>query len=327
MVTMADLRELAIEARQRRTVPLHVGWDRCKDRARRHGRAAVLYSAVLSVDELLDAGIDELPPDVRAALERAAPGFDIRELEHYPQESIDGLVQTVKGALFEQEVAAGLVDGELGDVRLPSGAIPVLGDFTTPGSDLVIQRDGDVLTQVQLKASASADDIAEHLRRFPEVDTVYATHEAALDAAVRGLQVEDTHLADADLVDRVASAFHDQASTSIGEVLDEVVPQLTLVLVLVEWAVLRRNGFDPAEASARARRRVADALIVSSAGGIASALSGTDGLRLPIVLSLRLLLAKERSVRSLVPRLEAVGHLLTTIKQHPTTRTEYGHHG
>ena len=311
---MSDFASLAREAASSRTTPLAAGWHECVGRARRHGRAALVYTVVSALDEQIDARIDDLPEDVRGALERAVPDMDLASLEHYPTASLEGLTQTVKGALFEQQVMARLADGTLGDVHLPAGATAQLTDFTEPGVDLVIAHEGVPIDVAQLKASETADLIDRHFDRYPDVATVFTTREAAVDAALRELPAIDTGISNATLQARVHDSFLDQTTTSFGEVIDEVVPQLTLALVAAEWAVLRRNGMDAAAAAAQARSRVVDAFTVSAAAGAAGVLTGTDGVRLPVVLLIRLLLARGRSARSLVQRLEHLGGTIRDIR-------------
>lgn len=295
-----------------RTVRVDRGWDEARARSRSIGRGSlVLGMAGLAIDEIHDATIDELPSDVADALTRVAPAVDIATLAEYPADGLNGLANSVKGGLFEARVAEAIEDGSLGEVTLLDGASLQLTGFTQEGYDAeILDANGDTMDVIQLKASDNADLVAEHLSRFPEIE-VWTTSEAALDATERGLPAFDTGTSDADLSEHVGAAFADQTSTSLGEVLDEVIPQLTLVLVAARWLVARRAGATPEEAKIVAMKEVRAALVSSTAAGLAAHLTGTDAVRVPVVLTVRLLAARGRlasqtaaQLRTLAPIIE-----------------------
>jgi len=267
--------------------------------------------ACLTIDELYDATIDDLPDDLAAALNRVAPGVDIATLAEYPAESLHGLANSVKGGLFEIRVMEAVEDGSIGEVTLPEGASIRLAGFTQEGYDAeILNTNGDTIDVIQLKASDNSELVAEHLSRFPEIE-VWATSEAAFSAIDRGLPALDTGITDAELSDHIGFALADQTSTTLGEVLYEVVPQLTLMLIAARWLAARRSGATPEEAKLIVLKEVRAALVLSTAAGLAAQLSGTDAVRVPVVLAARLLVARGRlaseaatQLRSLIPIIE-----------------------
>lgn len=264
-----------------------VSWEVTVERARRTALAvSVLDAAAISVDELHDATVDELPAGVSTALERIAPGFDLDVLASYPQSAMDGLANAVKGALFELEVSQ-LV--EAGDIPLPEGVaeFALVESFNTPGIDAqLFDAHGDLIDVVQLKASGSADLIAHHLQSHPEVTNVWTTSEAALDAGARGFEgVFDTGLSDVELAALVDEALGDQASTAFSEVVDEALPQLAFLLVGLQ-AAWRLSRGEPADSVlADVRRRATSATALSVIAWLAAAATGSDAVRVPVVLA------------------------------------------
>lgn len=82
---------------------------------------------------------------------------------------------------------------QAGDLNVPSGtdAVRLLGR-THPGADFeFLNNSGDVIGLMNTKASSSYSIIAEHFEKYPEVNYVYATHDAAVAAAQHGYTVID----------------------------------------------------------------------------------------------------------------------------------------
>lgn len=261
-------------------------WHETVGRARRVALgASLLDAAALSLDESRDAGIDELPIEVAAALKRVSPDFDLDVLAAYPEPALAGLASAVKGALFELEVER-LVDE--GTITLPAGAAEfhLVESFTTPAIDAqLLDADGELVDVVQLKASAAADIIERHLQLHPDTSSVWTTSEAAADADARGFEdVVDTGVSDAALEATIGSAFTDQVSTSFSDVLDEVVPQLTFLVIGLQ-AAWRMSRGEPADAVlGDVRRRAGAATALSVLAGLASSATATDAVRVPVVL-------------------------------------------
>ncbi len=132
-----------------------MSWEVAHRDARALAQGALLIDlAALSFDELRDAAIDDLPADIAEALRRAAPGVDLAEIVNYPAAGLEGLLNAVKGALFEQQVIEGLESGRLGDIALPEGATARLLAFTEPGVDVEIRDVGVTLEDVSIGSTS-----------------------------------------------------------------------------------------------------------------------------------------------------------------------------
>lgn len=163
----------------------------------------------------------------------------------------------------------------------------LVDSFTTPGHDaLLLDHSGNVVDLVQLKASSGADLIVHHLHAHPQVDTVWATTEAARDAASRGLHgVIDTGISDHDLSPAVHGALHGAKVLGPWDVLDEIVPQAALALIVVRlvWDLWRRRSVETALRTAGTRAVLVT--VTSALAGLGAAVTGTEVVRVPIVIS------------------------------------------
>jgi len=265
-------------------------WNSTSTRARQASGAAIMLRAIASIsDELHDASIDNLPGEIAEALERFAPGFDLSLLDTYPQAALDGLTNALKGALFELKVADGI---EAGSIPIPDGAagFHLVDDFGTPGFDAnLLDSHGHVIEVVQLKTSSSDHIIREALRKYPGIDHFMASHEAATAAAQHGIpHVVDTGISDAALSHSVAGALVDQTTTSASDVFDEIIPQITYAIIAGQLAYKIYKGTPRSEAVGWARDRLKDATVTSVIAGLAATATGTDAVRIPTVLGIRL---------------------------------------
>lgn len=260
-------------------------WEEVRRRARNLSGAALALQLATAADEVLDASLNALPPDVAAAAKRV--GVDLGVLDHYPPEALRGLVSTLTGALFELEVARAT---DAGVLELPDGVEHLrLGSFDTPGWDAeLLDAHGRVVDHIQLKASDDAGVVVSHLLAHPDVPRVWTTAEAAADAHRIGLAVTDTGIANEQLRDRVTAAVEDATTVTWGELVDEIIPQVTLV-VLAAVGILRVARGEPVrEVALWVRDRAVSRTVTSAVAGLAAAVTGTDAARVPVVVAARL---------------------------------------
>jgi len=265
-------------------------WGSSASRAREVSVAAAMLQAFTAIaDELHDAAIDDLPADVAEALARFAPGIDLSLLDSYPKEALAGLTNALKGALFELQVADGI---DSGAIPLPDGVagFRLVEDFNTAGYDAqLLDAHDHVIEVVQLKTSGSDHIIQAALRKYPGIDHFMASHEAATAAASHGIpHVQDTGIVDSALTDHVAGALVDQATTSAGEVIDEIIPQFTLAIIAARCAHKLYKGQPRAEVMAWGRHESKNATITSAIVGLAATATGTDAVRIPTVIGIHL---------------------------------------
>ena len=144
-------------------------------------------------------------------------------------DELSGHVSNIKGILFEEEVVNALNE---------QGITAELFDETNhPATDIAIfDSDGDIVAEVQLKATDSVDYILSTLEDHPDVPIV-ATHEVAqhlddndmvIDSGIDNEALTDavtSTLTGSDIVDAGSDAISDSVSDNLGDlVADATIP-------------------------------------------------------------------------------------------------------
>lgn len=185
--------------------------------------ADTIIGGGISVADILHGKIAEhqLPADVRAAFHAQYPNLhgglvaEVQRLHGHPA-AIQGLVNGIKGKLFEQQYVDYLNAGQ----HLPHGFHAVLAHAANqPGWDIkIVGPHGHVHDLLQAKATSSTGVIRHAVHLHPDIGVV-STHGVAahLHAAHAGLHVTDSGISNTVLTHHVshavgqavhASAFH-----------------------------------------------------------------------------------------------------------------------
>jgi hypothetical protein len=284
---MSHWSETLVSLRNKSTDDERNNWPSIVRRSTDLSVGALVVNAIASVEQV--ALIDRsfvADPQVVEALERFAPGLDPATIAHYPTEALRGLERALRGALFEVVVAE---QASRGAIDLPDGAeeLRIVEEFSTPGHDAVLLRgDGSEIGVAQLKTSDSADIIAEHLDRYPDIDLVLASTEAARDAAARGMQnVIDTGVSNAELKEMVSTFLNAHSVNGAGDVLDGVIPEAAYLAIAIQfaWRALRGHNLKTALSEARTEAILATSLsIIATACSVAT---GSELARIPVVIA------------------------------------------
>lgn len=131
-------------------------------------------------------GSDISHDDVLAALTRSH--IDVSKLSEFDVEQLRGAMISARGALVENDVYQKLLSHQL---PVPEGTKQIVQDsFNHPGSDFrFLDSKGHVLESMNVKAAKNFDTIAQHFHNHPDINVVFATHDAAIAAKEHGLQV------------------------------------------------------------------------------------------------------------------------------------------
>jgi hypothetical protein len=133
--------------------------------------------------------------------------------------SVSGHVSNIKGILFEEEVVRALNE---------QGLSASLFDATNhPASDIGIYDSDELIGEIQLKATDSADYIRETLENNPDIPIV-TTSEVAENT---DLDVIDSGISNEDLTEAVeetlfTSALSDSSDDAVSELTDEAAGDL-----------------------------------------------------------------------------------------------------
>jgi hypothetical protein len=152
-----------------------------------------------------------VPEEVKRAFELAYPGLagqgetlaDVAQ--RLLTEDLVGLINGVKGKLFEIELVEHLNSG-----TLPDGLHAELaGSATQPGHDIeILDADGHVVDVLQAKATESVAYVKEALERYPDIDVTTTTEvHAQLVAHGWADQVSDSGISEAVLQQKVETAL------------------------------------------------------------------------------------------------------------------------
>lgn len=122
---------------------------------------------------------------LQSALSRS--GLSANQVQESLQ-STEIVMNNAVGSAFEIEVNEMFLAGEL---RVPPGtdSVRLLGR-THPGADFEFRNSsGDVIGLMNTKASSTYSAISDHFEKYPDVNYVYATHDATVVAAENGYTV------------------------------------------------------------------------------------------------------------------------------------------
>lgn len=145
---------------------------------------ALMQSAHLGSDLGSSLSIQEL----HEAMDRS--GVAVDHLRSADLDTVRNAVNKAVGSAFEIDVRNALQAGEL---HAPVGTDHFQQySFTNPGADFGFSGiDGHRQILMNTKASLGYSVIQNHFVEYPHVNYVYATHEAAVEAARHGVQVVD----------------------------------------------------------------------------------------------------------------------------------------
>lgn len=152
----------------------------------------------------------DTPPEVEQAFRMAYPGLAANgegfadAVQRMNGEELMGLVNGVKGKLFEIELVDHLNSG-----YLPDGVHAELAESVTqPGFDvLILDEQGNVAEVLQAKATESAAYVKEALERYPDIDVMTTTEvHGQLVAMGAADQVIDSGIGEAALQSKIEAA-------------------------------------------------------------------------------------------------------------------------
>lgn len=169
----------------------------------------LLVVAGMTLGTILAHPID-IPPEVEQAFQMAYPGLVASgegfadAVQRMNGEELMGLVNGVKGKLFEIELVDHLNNG-----YLPDGVQAELAESVTqPGFDVrILDEQGNVVDVLQAKATESAAYVKEALERYPDIDVMTTTEvHGQLVAMGAADQVTDSGISEAALQSKIEAA-------------------------------------------------------------------------------------------------------------------------
>ncbi len=142
----------------------------------RHEREIMEMAAIVSdvgVDAVLNLGLEPgSNPQFLEAFRLQYPRQSIEALRQATDEQLQGWANGIKGKYFELLVAEKLNSGErIGDIKLLTGEVAKIAESPVQGGwDLaIVNRSGETVEEVQLKATDSFGYIKDAFEKYPEI--------------------------------------------------------------------------------------------------------------------------------------------------------------
>ena len=158
-------------------------------------------------------------------------------LSQFDSQQIRGVLSNVKGIFHEMLFArAENYDGDTVYAELKK-------KLNHPGADVELLMDGEIIQEVQLKATNSPDYIREHMARYPEID-VFTTKEVS--EMVEG--VSSSGFSNDELSEVIASVNRELSGvSSLDEIADGVFTAGLVGAAIGAGEMIKRREFSEAE--------------------------------------------------------------------------------
>ena len=172
-MTYEELAVISAEYPPRQRAELLVLAEQFRRRNEREILEMAGISADIAADNITNLGLE---PDSNSQLFQAFqlqyPNVDPASLAGRSAAELQGFVNGVKGKYFEVLVADRLNAGEtVGELQLEPGQVARLADSPNQaGWDLeIVDRNGNMVEQIQLKATENLSYVKEALERYPDI--------------------------------------------------------------------------------------------------------------------------------------------------------------
>lgn len=217
------------------------------------------------------AFVDKIPDEVLRAYELAYPLKSQSEslediIENYDDAELTGIVNGIKGKLFELRYVDYLNDG-----HIPDGYQAILAESATnPGWDIaVLGADGSVAEEIQLKATDSVSYVKAALERYPEIN-VATTEEVYNSLAMQGItdNLVNSGISNEELEQVVYEALE---SNSLD--MDWSLP--VIPMLLIGYSVYKKDNLTSFQKGSEFADRYVQSYIAYIAGGAAAVVTNT----------------------------------------------------
>jgi hypothetical protein len=208
--------------------------------------AAAAVNALFLTDRI---DMSHVTPQMDEAFRLAYPNVDLSSLADRSPGEVEGFLAAWKGKYFEMLVRDKLnAGGWVGDIHLDPGQTAVLAESATqPGWDLrILDQDGSVAHELQLKATQSLSYVKEALERYPDIDVL--TTDEVRDAGGEAVQgIFASGFSDSALEDTIQAPMEALLDSPLEELVETVLPGLPFVLIAAgegRKVLMGRKSFD-----------------------------------------------------------------------------------
>lgn len=273
--------------------------------------ASAAIGSIFFADQI---DFSKVTPQLEEAFRLAFPHVELSSLTDRNPDDIRGFISALKGKYFEVIVRDRLNAGEwVGDILLQPGQYAELAEnVTQPGWDLqIFDNAGNVIDELQLKATQSLRYVKNALERFPDID-VLTTEEVFDSAAELSDQILNSGISEDELRNAVQAPFESLLDSDLGEFVEDVLPFLPFIIIAVSEGrkvLMGKKTFQVALSDSLFR-----AVKTGTAMGVGAIVALLDGglLSIPATMLIRIGFDRFKIMKSIVERLE---ERMQTIKQ------------
>ena len=174
----------------------------------------------VSLDRITNLGLEpDADPQILEAFKLQYPNVSMESIVGLSEERLGGLANGVKGKYFEVLVRDRLNAGErVGELQLEPGQVAKLAESATQsGWDLkIVNEDGSVSEEIQLKATESMAYVKKALERYPDIRV--ATTSEINDARD---EILDTGISDQQLECVTEAQLNELSEDTVEDLLDK----------------------------------------------------------------------------------------------------------
>lgn len=193
--------------------------------------AATAIYGIFMADQI---DFSKITPQMEEAFELAYPNVELSSLVSLSPNQIEGYLAAWKGKYFEVLVRDQLNAGEwVGDIQLEPGQVATLAESATqPGWDLqILNADGTIANELQLKATDSLSYIKKALERYPDIQ-VLTTDEIATPDELAD-KILPSGFSDASLEEMIAAPMAPLFDSTIENLFENILPGLPFIIIAV----------------------------------------------------------------------------------------------
>ncbi|WP_243388184.1 hypothetical protein [Bacillus kexueae] len=198
----------------------------------------IAAASAVAIHSILDNGAldySAITPQMEEAFNLQFPNLQLQDLENMTLEQLEGILLGWKGKYFEVLVRDQLNDGlTVGDIQLDPGQTAVLSDSPTQaGWDLqIINEDGSISTEIQLKATESLSYIKSALEKYPEID-VLTTEEVFNQSNILSEQILNSGISENELEASLRGPMEELLSNEGSSSMDLILPGLPFMIIAI----------------------------------------------------------------------------------------------
>lgn len=177
----------------------------------------------------------KVTPQMEEAFRLAYPNVDFSSLASRSPEEIEGFLTAWKGKYFEVLVRDELNAGEwVGDIHLEPGRVAQLAESATePGWDLqILNSDGTVASELQLKATESLSYVKGALERYPDIQ-VLTTDEIMIPDELAD-KILSSGISNQSLEEALAEPMAPLFDGPLENLVEDILPGLPFVIIAVD---------------------------------------------------------------------------------------------